>query len=190
MLELSLHILDLLRNSVEAGASQIWLRIDENVQADQMTVEVEDDGRGMSRDQMERALDPFYTTRTTRRVGLGLPLLAAAARQCEGDLKIDGVEGKGTRVTASFQLSHWDRAPLGDIIGTLLAIICTGSTVNLNYHHQVDDKIFDFSTAEIRAELEDIPLHHPKVRGWIENLLTEGEASLRKGPPSNASQPI
>ncbi len=171
---------------MEAGASQIALRIVENPREDRMTIEVEDNGRGMSRQEREQVMDPFYTTRTTRRVGLGLPLLAAAARQCEGDLQIEAAEGKGTRVKASFQLSHWDRAPLGDIGGTLLAVVCTGSAVDLSFRHQVGDHLFEFSTAEIRAELGEIPLSEPKVRGWIENLLNEGEASLRNGPAVNA----
>jgi anti-sigma regulatory factor (Ser/Thr protein kinase) len=182
LLELSLHILDALRNSVEAGASQIQLRIDEDFSTDWMTIVIEDNGRGMNPEQVERVLDPFYTTRKTRRVGLGLSLFAAAARQCAGDIKIQAEPGKGTRVTIAFSLSHWDRAPLGDIVGTILTILCTGSNVDLDYCHKRGEEVFHLNTAEIRAELGEIPLNHPKVREWIEKTLREGEAELVKIP--------
>jgi anti-sigma regulatory factor (Ser/Thr protein kinase) len=182
LLELSLHILDLLRNSIEAGANQIQLRIEEDLAADWLTIEISDNGRGMNPKQVERVLDPFFTTRKTRRVGLGLSLFAAAARQCEGDLKIQAEPGKGTSVSAAFRLSHWDRAPLGDIVRTLLTIICAGSQVDLDYCHKRGEEAFHFNTAEIRAELGEIPLNHPKVREWIERALKEGESGLVKVP--------
>lgn len=182
MLELSLHILDLLRNSTEAGATHIQLRIDEDLASDGLTIEISDNGRGMNPKQVERALDPFFTTRKTRRVGLGLSLFAAAARRCEGDLKIQTELGKGTKVSATFRYSHWDRAPLGDIVGTLLAIICAGSRVDLDYCHKRGEEAFHFNTADIRAELGEIPLNHPKVREWIEKTLREGESGLGQAP--------
>jgi anti-sigma regulatory factor (Ser/Thr protein kinase) len=180
LLELSLHILDLLRNSIEAGANQIQLLIEEDPAADWVTIEISDNGRGMNPKQVEKVLDPFFTTRKTRRVGLGLSLFAAAARQCGGDLKIQAEPGKGTKVSATFQLSHWDRAPLGDIVGTLLTIIFAGPQVDLDYCHKRGGEAFHFNTTEIRAELGEIPLDHPKVRDWITAALKEGESELNK----------
>jgi anti-sigma regulatory factor (Ser/Thr protein kinase) len=176
--ELSLHILDLLENAVEAGASRIDLSIREDLQADWMVIEIADDGCGMRKELIEKVLDPFCTTRKTRHVGLGLPLFSEAARRCGGDLVIQSTPGKGTKVEATFRHSHIDRAPLGDMPAALLAILLSERPVDLDYCHQVGLREFRFDSSEIRKELEDVPLNHPKVRDWIFQLLQEGEASL------------
>jgi hypothetical protein len=177
MRELSLHILDILENSLEAGATRIELTIDEDLAADRLTMTVEDNGRGMSEEQLARVADPFFTTRRTRHVGLGIPLFQAAAERCNGGLTITSQVGQGTTVRATFQHSHIDRAPLGDISGTLLAVILAGPC-NVQYTHRVDGREFGFDTAEIRAELGDTPLAHPTVRQWLQELIAEGEAGL------------
>ena len=180
MRELSLHILDVLENALEAGATEVDLEIDEDLLADRLTITVRDNGRGMDAQTARRALDPFFTTRTTRHVGLGLPLFAAAARRCEGDLGLDSSPGRGTVVTATFRHSHLDRAPLGDIAGTLLAFLLSERSAGLDfvYHHRVNGRSFDLDTAAIRAELEDIPLSHPLVREWLRGYIAAGEAEL------------
>ena len=178
MRELSLHILDLLENAVEAGASRIGVSIDEDVGADHMVIEVVDNGKGMSRERIERVLDPFCTTRTTRHVGLGLPLFSEAARRCEGDIVIQSEPGKGTRVKASFRHSHIDRAPLGDMATAILAVLLSDRPVDVNYRHTVNSREFGFDSSEVRQELEGVPLTHPRVRDWLLDLLHEGEASL------------
>ena len=185
MLELSLHILDILRNSAEAGATRVSLTLKEELDADWLTIEVKDNGRGMTEELAAKVLDPFVTTRTTRRVGLGLPLFAAAARQCGGDLELHSSPGQGTRVTARFCHSHWDRAPLGDIVATLMTILLSGATLDIDYRHRVGDRMFHLDTAEVRTELGDVPLTHPRIRDWLRNALEEGEADLKKsGNPS------
>jgi anti-sigma regulatory factor (Ser/Thr protein kinase) len=176
--ELSLHILDLLENAVEAGASRIEIKIEEDLKTDWMVIEITDNGRGMSQELIERVLDPFCTTRTTRHVGLGLPLFLEAARRCEGDLVIQSNPGKGTRVRATFRHSHIDRAPLGDIPGALMAILLSEHPVDLDYCHRIDSGEFRFDSSEIRKELENVPLSHPKVRDWLVHVLHEGEANL------------
>jgi hypothetical protein len=176
--ELSLHILDLLENAVEAGASRIDLSIGEDLQSDWMVIEIADDGRGMKEEMIEKVLSPFYTTRQTRHVGLGLPLLREAARRCGGDLTIQSTAGKGTKVKATFRHSHIDRAPLGDMPAALLAILLSERPVDLSYYHHVGFRKFLFDSSEIRKELEEVPLSHPKVRDWIVQFLREGEASL------------
>jgi len=180
MRELSLHILDVLENALEAGATEVDLEIDEDLLADRLTITVRDNGRGMDAQTARRALDPFFTTRTTRHVGLGLPLFAAAARRCQGDLGLDSSPGRGTVVTATFRHSHLDRAPLGDIAGTLLAFLLSERSAGLHfvYHHRVNGRSFDLDTAAIRAELEDIPLSHPLVREWLRGYIAAGEAEL------------
>lgn len=191
MLELSLHILDILQNSLEAGATRLELKITEDPAGDCLRIALADNGKGMSQEMVRKVLDPFVTTRTTRRVGLGLPMLAAAARQCDGDLEISSALGKGTRLEATFKRSHWDRAPLGNIPATLVTFLLSGSGVDLSYEHVVGERSFQFDTAEVRRELGDLPLSHPQVRQWMLETLNEGEASLREkaaaGRPTNRS---
>jgi hypothetical protein len=177
MRELSLHILDALQNSLEAGASFIELIIEESLAADRLVITIRDNGRGMSEEQLSRVFDPFFTTRSTRHVGLGIPLFKAAAERCNGDLTISSQLGKGTRLQATFQHSHIDRAPVGDMTGTLLAFIL-GGQCDVHYVHQVGDQRFEFGTAEIRAELGDVPLTHPPVRKWLREFIAEGEGEL------------
>lgn len=187
MRELSLHVLDVIQNAIEAGASKIEVRIEEDLERDWMTIEVADDGRGMSQEWVEKVLNPFTTTRKTRHVGLGLPLFAEAARRCGGDLSIQSKPGKGTRIKATFRHNHIDRAPLGDIPAALLAVLLSESPVDLEYLHKVGTHEFQFSSLEIRKELDDIPLTHPKVRGWLSQTLCEGEASL---PSRRQTRPL
>lgn len=177
MRELSLHILDIVQNSLEAGATLVELTIEEDLTADRLTITVRDNGRGMDEAQLVRIFDPFYTTRKTRHVGLGVPLFKAATERCNGDLTITSQVGKGTTLRATFQHSHIDRAPLGDVTSTLMAVIL-GGTCDVHYLHRVDGKEFGFHTATIKAELGDVPLTHPAVRQWLQEFIAAGEADL------------
>jgi hypothetical protein len=136
MRELSLHILDVMQNSLEAGATLIELTVDEDLPADRLTITVRDNGRGMDEATLARVTDPFFTTRKTRHVGLGIPLFQAAAERCDGDLRLASQVGVGTTLTADFQHSHLDRAPLGDLTGTLMSVIL-GGTCEVGYVHRV-----------------------------------------------------
>ena len=179
MRELSLHILDALENSLEAGASCVELVVEEDLAADRLWIEIRDDGRGMSEAQLRRVFDPFFTTRTTRHVGLGIPLFKAAAERCNGSLTLSSQPGVGTVLRATFQHSHIDRAPLGDLRGTLLAVLLSGKC-DVHYVHRVNGRVFEFHTADMRAELGDVPLTHPEVRKWLEEFIVEGEDNLRR----------
>jgi len=141
MEDLSLHILDIVENSVAASARQIQIRIDEDTVNDRLTLEICDDGQGMDDETRKKVLDPFFTTRTTRRVGLGLPLLAQAARQSGGDLEVESVPGQGSKVRAVFRLSHPDRKPLGDIASTLGAILAGKTELDLVFEHRRDAEV-------------------------------------------------
>lgn len=185
MRELSLHILDVVENSLAAGATHITLLIEENLSEDRLTITVTDNGRGMDAETLKQATDPFFTTRTTRHVGLGLPLLKAAAERCNGQLVLESAPGQGTRVVAHFQHSHIDRAPLGDMAVTVLTILLSERLVNLHYIHRVDGKMFEVNTEELRKILEDVPFSHPLVRNWLYAYLAEGESSLREGHNSD-----
>ena len=178
MRELSLNILDIAQNSLSAGAGLVTLTVDEDSGADSLTLRVEDDGRGMDADTLQRIRDPFYTTRTTRKVGMGIPLFRMAAEMTGGSLDIVSEPGKGTAVTASFSLSHIDRMPLGDMAGTVTALIRLNPGVDFVYRHTVDGRSFEMDTRELRAQLGDVPLSVPDVMEWIDGYLREQEDSL------------
>jgi anti-sigma regulatory factor (Ser/Thr protein kinase) len=183
MRELSLHILDALENAVEAGASRVTARIEEDPERDLLRIEIADNGKGIPKEMIEKVINPFFTTRTTRHVGLGIPLFAAAARRCDGDLDIESEPGKGTKLIATFRASHIDRAPLGDLPSALLAILLSDRPVDIDYSHRIGGEEFRFDSSEIREELGEVPLSHPRVRGWLFDLLREGETSLCAAAP-------
>jgi len=112
MQDLSLHILDIIENSINAGAKRVEIMINEDLEKDILSIEIKDNGEGIDRETLEKVLDPFYTTRTTRRVGLGLSLLSQSAKEAEGDISIKSEKGVGTAVHAYFKHSHIDRRPL------------------------------------------------------------------------------
>lgn len=178
MTELSLHILDLVRNALEAGASRVEIVVDEDPATDTLRLEVKDNGRGMSQEEIDRVLDPFYTTRKTRHVGLGLPLLQEACQRCEGELSIRSRPGRGTTVQALFKRSHIDRAPLGDMPSVLLTILFSEKPVDWLYVHRIDGREFRLDTAEVRKETAEVPLTHPRVRQWLLEYLRKGEQDL------------
>jgi len=141
MEDLSLHLLDILENSVAASASRIEITIAEDTLGDLFSLEIRDNGKGMDAEARSKALDPFYTTRTTRRVGLGLPLLAQAARQSGGTFELVSEPGRGTTVRATFQLSHPDMKPLGDIAETLRTILVSRPELDLQFRYMQDSKL-------------------------------------------------
>jgi len=180
MEELSLHILDIVENSIAAGARHVEIRLYESRKEDRLSVEILDDGVGMSEAALRKATDPFFTTRSSRRVGLGLSLLEQAARAAGGTFRIESRPGAGTRVTALFQYSHLDRQPLGDIASTLLTLVTGNPEVEFSYEHRTDDAQVSFGTEPIKARLGGLPVNSPEgiaaVRRALENI-TEPAAS-------------
>jgi len=138
MRELSLHILDIVTNSIEAGATRVLIFIEELLSRNTLRLVVSDNGRGMSQQLVDRVIDPFTTSRSTRPVGMGLPLLNQAALRCDGSMKIDSQPGRGTRVQATFRLNHLNRAPLGDMAGTVVNLIIGAQQVHFCYCHTTD----------------------------------------------------
>jgi anti-sigma regulatory factor (Ser/Thr protein kinase) len=184
MRELALHILDVVENALEADARHVDLIVIEDQIADRLAITVRDDGRGMDAESVRKARDPFYTTRTTRHVGLGIPLLDAAAERCAGGLEIQSSPGKGTTLTATFQYSHIDRAPLGDMPGTLMGILLRESAFDLSYTHRIRSSsgefTFELDTLEIKQQLGDVPLTYPAVRRWLGEYIAQGERGLKE----------
>jgi anti-sigma regulatory factor (Ser/Thr protein kinase) len=176
--ELALHVLDVLQNAVEAGATSVALEVEEDYAADRLIIAVSDNGRGIAPEALDKVTDPFYTTRSTRHVGLGLPLFAAAAERAGGGLKVRSQSGLGARLEATFMLSHPDRQPLGDLAGTLLTFLFASQAPDLRYVHKVGNEEFSFDTVVLRAQLDQVPLTHPAVQRWLAKFLAEGEAQL------------
>ncbi len=181
MEELALHLLDLYENSRAAGARCIWVNIDEDTTEDRLTVMVDDDGPGMDEQMRASVADAFVTTRKTRRVGLGLPLLAQACEQSDGYLKVTAAPRGGTRVVAVFQHSHVDRPPLGDMGGTLAIIVATNPHLDLVYHHCYNGQECVFDTRRMREELDDLPINHPQVVKWVRDTYRTSIQDLRGG---------
>lgn len=178
MRELSLHVLDVVENSLAAEATHITIDIVEDRAEDRLTMTMADNGRGMDEETVSKAVDPFFSTRTTRRIGLGLPLLKAACEHCGGRFSLTSAAGEGTTVEAQFQHSHIDRAPLGNMATSLMSILLSDRLQRLSYRHRVDDRTFQIDTEEVKQALEDVPISHPSVRNWMLDYLSEGEASL------------
>ncbi len=174
MEDLALHVLDIAENSIEAGARSIEIDLLENPDADSLVIEVRDDGPGMTPEQLARAQDPFFTTRTTRKVGMGISLLGEAARAAGGDFAIDSKPGVGTRVRAAFQYRHLDRAPVGDIETTLLVLLAGHQELNFRFRHSIGTRVFELDSRDIPEG--SLPARLSKMR----EALRVGEAELNR----------
>lgn len=179
MRELSHHLLDLIENSLAAGASNIKVTVTEDTIKDVLCFNVIDNGSGLDEQQKMRISDPFVTSRRFRRVGLGLPLLQQAAHDCAGTLEIKSEQGKGTSVEATFQHSHIDRMPLGDVAATLVAAIAAKPDLNLLYEHTLNGQKFVFDTIELVGKFkETLTNNEVKVLSWIKNHCSNGIGNL------------
>lgn len=181
MRELSLNIMDIAQNSVRAEASEIYIRCTEDTAAHTLTLEVEDNGNGMSEEQIAAVTDPFFTTRTTRKVGLGVPLFKMAAEQTGGSFHITSTLGKGTLSAATFHTDSVDMTPLGDINSTISLLINSNPEMEIIFERRVDGKAFTLDTRQMREMLGDVPLNHPDVALWINSYLEENEKDLFGG---------
>ena len=178
MRELSLNILDIAQNSIVAAASVVTLTVTESRADNRLTIGIEDNGKGMSAETLARVRDPFYTTRTTRKVGMGIPLFRMAAEMAGGSLSIESELNVGTKVTAVFELNNIDRMPLGDMVGTVVTLIRLNPHIDFVYRHTVDETTFEADTRNFREILGDVPLNEPDIINWISEYLTENLQSL------------
>lgn len=178
MKELSLHILDIVQNSIKAKAKNIGIGINEDKKNDRLTITVTDDGTGMSKEFLAHVRDPFTTTRTTRKTGMGISLFEAAAMQTGGALDIQSELGVGTTLTVWFGLSSIDRAPLGDMAETMVTIIGGAPDIDYIYKHTTDKGEFVLDTRELRGVLGDVPFDVPDVLEWIGGYIEEGIAEI------------
>lgn len=169
---MSLHILDVAENGIRAGAGLIEITVEEDLEADILTITIRDNGSGMDVEFLAKALDPFTTTRTTRKVGLGLSLFQQSAREAAGDLAVESTPGMGTTVRVSMSHGHIDRRPMGDMAATVTTLIEGNPDIDFVYTHRKNGREYTLDTRQIRPELEEIPLNNPQVVSLIkENLL-------------------
>ena len=180
MRELSLHILDVAQNSISAEATVIELEINENIKKDLLTIKISDNGKGMDEDTASKVVDPFYTSRTTRKVGLGIPMFKSNAEMCDGTFELRSTLGVGTEVFVSFKYSHIDRVPLGNMPETIMALVMSDLRTDIYYKHIFNNKEFVFSTREIKKVLgHDVPLSEVEVLLWIKEYVEEGLKELK-----------
>ena len=180
MKELSLHILDLCENSINAKASFIKIKIVENLVEDILTIKVVDNGEGMNKEYVKNVDNPFITTRKTRRVGLGISLFKVAAIRCDGNFKISSKKNLGTKVIANFKHSHIDRSPLGDIGDTIITILNSQNDFELVYIHKVNKKKFIFDTRMIKKILNDVDIKDGNILLWIRDYINENIKEIYK----------
>jgi len=177
--ELALHLLDIAENSVAANGKNITISVEEDTVKDRLRMSVQDDGVGMDADTVAKVIDPFYTTRTTRKVGLGIPLLKEAAEACNGFLTIQSEPGHGTRIDVEFQHSHIDRMPLGDLAGTFLSLLIAYPPIHWTFSYRANEQDFEFDDAPIKKELEGVSLTEPGVLSFIRQMIESGIAEIQ-----------
>ncbi len=177
MPELSLNILDVAKNSVKAGASLIRIVVRADTAADSLVIRIEDDGCGMDEQTAARVVDPFYTTRTTRKVGLGVPFFKLAAELTGGGLDIDSAPGVGTVVTARFGLRHIDRMPMGELADSFCTLLQSSPELDFVLEYAIDGEGFTIDTREYREILGDVPLSEPEVLSFIAENIRDGIAA-------------
>lgn len=183
MREIALHLLDIAENSATAHSQNISIEVHEDLQNDLLSTCVIDDGRGMDVETAQNVQDPFYTTRTTRNVGLGIPLFKLAAEMAEGRFSLQSVPGKGTRLEADFRHSHIDRMPLGDLSSTFLTALISHPKIHWQFLYRVTDangqsRDFIFDDAELKTELGDLSLTEPEILTFVRGMIEEGIQAL------------
>jgi hypothetical protein len=187
--EIALHLLDIAENSVAAAAKTVTIAVCEDVVADRLIASVQDDGKGMDAETAARVCDPFVTSRTTRKVGLGIPLLKAAAEACNGYLLIDSTLGKGTRIEVEFQHSHIDRMPLGDLAGSLLTLVVAYPHIRWIFYYYAllssaeGERGFNFDSQPIHDALGEISFSEPEVLSFLRETIESGVASVQSNLP-------
>ncbi len=174
MEDLSLHILDIAENSIAAKADLINIEIVEDERADTLTIRITDNGVGMDEETLKRVLDPFFTTKRVRNFGLGIPLLAQSAEECNGRLSIISTPGGGTKIQATFQRSHMDMKPLGDLGATIVTLIAGHPEIDYELIYKKADYTYEINTAELKRGLEDQDITSPPILDFIKNHVNSG----------------
>lgn len=178
MQELSLNVLDIAQNSIRANASIVTISVIEDTVSKTLILTVEDDGCGMTKEQIANVMDPFFTTRTTRKVGLGVPFFKMSAEATGGDFSIDSEVGKGTKTCATYCTDHLDMLPLGDINATILSLISVNPHLDFIYKRTLDGKSYTLDTREVREVLEGVPINSSEVLTFLKDYLIENDSEI------------
>lgn len=178
--EISLNILDIAQNSIKADATYIEIKLETNTKENLLSVLVWDNGRGMTKEALKEVVDPFYTSRTTRKVGLGVPFFKQAAECTGGNFSILSELGHGARVQALFHTDHIDCMPLGDVNATIHALVTMNESIDFYYEYKVDDAMFYLDTREMREILGGVPFHTAEVSKFLRDYLEENETEVKK----------
>jgi len=182
MNELSLNILDIAQNSIAADATLVEVDVEENNKSDKITIRVKDNGRGMSEDFLKTVEDPFITTRTTRKIGLGISFLKEAAEITGGTIAINSVLGVGTTISANFVMSHIDRQPIGNLTETIITLVTLNTGIDFIIRYKVDENEFVFSTHEVKELLgDDTSLNSPPIVIFLTEYVSEHIQNLSGG---------
>ena len=173
MKELAMHVYDLMENSTAANSTEVKLTIRDSLKDNIYAFTIEDTGKGMTPEFMAKVTDPYTTSRTTRKVGLGLPLIKMNTENCGGGIKLQSEVGKGTRLDFWFQHNHWDRPPMGDLAGTIVMLCAAHEDIHIIYKHITDEGEFVFDTDEIHEALDGMSMNDVKVMGWLKDMVQE-----------------
>ena len=178
MRELSLNVLDIAQNSISADASLIEITLEENTADHTLLISICDNGKGMTEQQVNNVRDPFFTTRTTRKVGMGIPLFKFAAEMTGGSLEIESEVGVGTKVSAYFKTDHLDFTPIGDMTSTMISLITMNLGIDFIYKRKVNQNEFTVDTRQLKEILGDVPLNEPSIAMWIAQYINENTKQL------------
>ena len=181
MTELALHILDIAKNSTRAKATKVTINVWVSTVKNELVIEIADNGSGMDEELLARVTDPFSTTRTTRKVGLGIPLFKQSSELCGGEFTIKSKLGEGTVTRATYELNHLDRVPMGDLAGSIAVLIGGSPEVDFTLDYRVDERQYLFSTEPIREIMEGIPLDEPEVLSYLQDMMAENIKNINGG---------
>lgn len=181
MRELSLNILDITENSLKAKATVV--KIDVTVQKNLLTIAIADNGCGMTAEFLAKVTDPYTTTRTTRKVGLGIPLIKMEAEMSGGSFDIQSTVGVGTTVTTTFAVDHIDRPPLGDVGETIMTLLSELNSTRIVFSYSANGQSFDFDTLELQQQLDGIPLDTPEILQFVKQMINENISTINGGIP-------
>jgi hypothetical protein len=173
MAEICAHIMDIVANSITAEAKKVDIFIAQDKKRALFTIKVVDDGKGMTEEMSKKVQDPFFSTKTGRKVGLGIPLFKGTAEHCGGDFYLKSKIGEGTEIFASFALNNPDLPPLGNLKDTILVMIVSNPEVNFSFSYTINGKEFTLDTKEIKAQLGSVPINHPQVISFLGKYLDE-----------------
>jgi hypothetical protein len=174
-----MHILDIVQNSITAKACLIQITISDSKINNIYRIEIKDDGYGMEAEIAQKVIDPYFTTRQTRKVGLGIPLFKQNAERTGGTFNLESNKGIGTVISASFEHNHLDRPVLGDIEGTIVLLAAANPEIDFIYKHKTDIGEYEFNTREIKQVLGETPINEPKMSKFMKEMIHENLVEIQ-----------